>query len=106
MSQNAKRAYARKDTGLLLDRSLFPEQLFHFWIMKVYKEQYKGRLGDLDKVVSGPSPSHSPSILRRNEGLYEKFYFLSHVVSRGGRPGGLNNVRQRNSSSKLKIFGL
>ena len=34
LSQNAKRASARKDTGL--DQSLFLQiQLFHFWIIKV-----------------------------------------------------------------------
>ena len=35
LSQNAKPAYAKKDTGL--DQSPFPVQLFHFWIENVYK---------------------------------------------------------------------
>ena len=37
LSQNAKRASARKDTGL--DQSLFSVQLFRLWIsiIKVYK---------------------------------------------------------------------
>ena len=50
LSQNAKRASARKDTGL--DQSLFSVQLFRLRIniIKVCKGANKGHLGGLDKV--------------------------------------------------------
>ena len=51
LSQNAKRASARKDTGL--DQSLFSVQLFRLRIniIKVCKGANKGHLGGLDKVL-------------------------------------------------------
>ena len=50
LSQNAKRASARKDTGL--DQSLFSVQLFRLRIniIKVRKGANKGHFGGLDKV--------------------------------------------------------
>ena len=51
LSQNAKRASARKDTGL--DQSLFSVQLFRLRInlIKVCKGANKGHLGGLDKSL-------------------------------------------------------
>ena len=71
VSQNAKRASARKDTGL--DQSLFYVQLFRLRIniIKVYKGQYKGHLGGLDKVFKIRDRHHRihRQKLRQNEGL-------------------------------------
>ena len=72
LSQNAKRASARKDTGL--DQSLFSVQLFRLWIsiIKVYiRGQYKGHLGGLDKVFKIRDRHHRihRQKLRQHEGL-------------------------------------
>ena len=71
LSQNAKRASARKDTGL--DQSLFSVQLFRLRIdiMKVCKGSYKGHLGGLDKVFKIRDRHHRihRQKLRPNEGL-------------------------------------
>ena len=68
LSQNAKRASARKDTGL--DQSLFLQiQLFHFLDYK--SGQYKGRYGVLDMVFKIRDHHHRihRQILRQNDGL-------------------------------------
>ena len=71
LSQNAKRASARKDTGL--DQSLFSVQLFRLRIniIKVCKGANKGHLGGLDKVFKIRDHHHRihRQILRPNEGL-------------------------------------
>ena len=71
LSQNAKRASARKDTGL--DQSLFSVQLLHLRIniIKVCKGAKKGHLGGLDKVFKIRDHHHRihRQILRPNEGL-------------------------------------
>ena len=71
LSQNAKRASARKDTGL--DQSLFSVQLFRLRIniIKVCKGANKGHLGGLDKVFKIRDHHHRihRQILRLNEGL-------------------------------------
>ena len=71
LSQNAKRASARKDTGL--DQSLFSVQLFRLRIniIKVCKGANKGHLGGLDKVFKIRDHHHRIhlQILRPNEGL-------------------------------------
>ena len=71
LSQNAKRALARKDTGP--DQSLFHVQLFHFWIMKMYIKGsiFKGHLGGLDKVLKNRDRHHRipRQILRTSKGL-------------------------------------
>ena len=71
LSQNAKRASARKDTGL--DQSLFSVQLFRLRIniIKVCKGANKGHLGGLDKVFKIRDRHHRihRQILRQNEGL-------------------------------------
>ena len=67
----AKRASARKDTGL--DQSLFSVQLFRLRIntLKVCKGANKGHLGDLDKVFKIRYHHHRihRQILRPGEGL-------------------------------------
>ena len=67
LSQNAKRASARKDTGL--DQSLFSVQLFRLWISII--KVYKGHLGGLDKVFKIRDRHHRihRQNLRQNEGL-------------------------------------
>ena len=71
MSQNAKRASARKDTGL--DQSLFSVQLFRLWIsiIKVYKGSIIGPFRGLDKVFKIRDRHHRihRQKLRQNEGL-------------------------------------
>ena len=71
LSQNAKRASARKDTGL--DQSLFSVKLFRLRIniIKVCKGANKGHLGGLDKVFKIRDRHHRihRQILRQNEGL-------------------------------------
>ena len=72
LSQNAKRASARKDTGL--DQSLFSVQLFRLRIniIKVYmRGQYKGHLGGLDMVFKIRDRLHRihRQKLRQNVGL-------------------------------------
>ena len=71
LSQNAKRASAKKDTGL--DQSLFSVQLFRLRIniIKVCKGANKGHLGGLDKVFKIRDHHHRihRQILRPNEGL-------------------------------------
>ena len=71
LSQNAKRASARKDTGL--DQSLFSVQLFRLRIntLKVCKGANKGHLGGLDKVFKIRYHHHRihRQILRPDEGL-------------------------------------
>ena len=71
LSQNAKRASARKDTGL--DQSLFSVQLFRLRIniIKLCKGANKGHLGGLDKVFKIRDHHHRihRQILRPNEGL-------------------------------------
>ena len=71
LSQNSKRASARKDTGL--DQSLFSVQLFRLRIniIKVCKGANKGHLGGLDKVFKIRDHHHRihRQILRPNEGI-------------------------------------
>ena len=71
ISQNAKRASARKDTGL--DQSHFSVKLFRLWIsiIKCIRGQYKGHLGGLDKVFKIRDRHHRihRQKLRQNEGL-------------------------------------
>ena len=71
LSQNAKRASAKKDTGL--DQSLFSVQLFRLRIniIKVCKGANKGHLGGLDKVFKIRDRHHRihRQILRQDEGL-------------------------------------
>ena len=71
LSQNAKRASARKDTGL--DQSLFSVQLFRLRInaLKVCKGANEGHLGGLDKVFKIRYHHHRihRQILRPDVGL-------------------------------------